>query len=134
MSYSRKNVLLMFAGALIATQGFAENDQNTASAYSEPQLDEIVVYGSREAGPAFVDPRYDEVMREQLLDQIAVMRLEEETEWRATLTYPLNDDPTILLGYDPTFDRERRQDIDLVSGPGDTVQTATVIRVGFNWR
>ncbi len=131
MSYSKKNVLLMLAGVLIASQGWAQDDQNAATAYSERQLDEIVVYGSQAVAPAFVDPRYDEFLREQLQDQIASMRLEEETEWRSGLTYPLSDDPTILLGYDPMFDRERRQDLDFTSGPGDTVKTATLVRVGF---
>ena len=134
MSYSKKNILLMLAGVLIASQGLAQDNQNAAAAYSEREMDEIVVYGSRAVGPAFADPRYDQFLREQLQDQIAFMRLEEETEWRSDLTYPLSDDPTILLGYDPMFDRERRQDLDLISGPGDTVQPATVIRVGFNWR
>jgi hypothetical protein len=33
MSYSRKNVLLMVAGALFATQGLAQDAQNAATAY-----------------------------------------------------------------------------------------------------
>ena len=131
MSYSGKNVLLMLAGALIATQGLAQNEQNAATAYSEREVDEIVVYGSREADPAFADPRYEEFWREQLLDQIALMRLEDETEWRAALTYPLSDAPNIVLGFDPKFDLERRQEIDLVSATGDTIKTATLIRTRF---
>jgi len=133
MSYSRKNVLLMLAGALIASQGFAQNDQNAATAYTEREVDEIVVYGSQKADPAFADPRYEEFWREQLLDQIALMRLEVETEWRSALTYPLRDNPTIVLGFDPKFDLERRQDLDLFSESGDTIKTATLIRAGFKW-
>ena len=131
MSYFRKNVLLIIAGALIASQGLAQDGQNAATAYSERQMDEIVVYGSRDAGPAFADPRYEEFWREQLLDQIALMRLEDETEWRAALTYPLSDAPNVVLGYDPKFDLERRQDLDLLSEPGDTMKTATLVRARF---
>ena len=131
MSYSRKNVLLMIAGALIASQGLAQDDQNAATGYAEREVDEIVVYGSREVDPAFADPRYEEFWREQLVDQIALMRLEQETEWRSALTYPLSDDPGIVLGFDPMFDLERRQDLDLVSEPGDTIKTATLIRARF---
>ena len=134
MSYSRKNVLLLLAGALIASQALAQDDQNVATAYSEREVDEIVVYGSREADPAFADPRYEEFWREQLLDQIALMRLEDETEWRAALTYPLSDAPNIVLGFDPKFDLERRQDLDLLSEPGDIIKTATLVRAGFNWQ
>ena len=131
MSYSTKNVLLMLAGALIASQGLAQNDQNAATAYAEREVDEIVVYGNRELDLSFADPKYEEFWREQLVDQIALMRLEEETEWRSALTYSLSDDPSIVLGFDPKFDLERRRDLDLLSEPGDTIKTAMLIRVGF---
>jgi hypothetical protein len=133
MSYFRKNVLLMLAGALIASQGLAQNDQNAATAYAEREVDEIVVYGGREVDPAFADPRYEEFWREQLLDQVALMRLEEAAEWRSALTYSLSDDQSVVLGFDPKFDLERRRDLDLLSESGDTIKTATVIRAGFNW-
>ena len=131
MSYSRKNVLLMLAGALIASQGLAQNDQNAATAYAEREVDEIVVYGNREVDLSFADPKYEDFWREQLVDQIALMRLEEETEWRSALTYSLSDDENIVLGFDPKFDLERRRDLDLLSEPGDIVKTAMLIRVGF---
>jgi hypothetical protein len=131
MSYSRQNVLLMLAGALIASQGLAQDDQNAATAYAERDVGETVVYGSREVDPTFADPKYAEFWREQLLNQNALMRLEEANEWRSALTYKLSDDPSIVLGYDPKFDLERRQDLDLVSKPGDTIKTAMLIRAGF---
>jgi hypothetical protein len=131
MSYSRKKILLMLAGALIASQGFAQDNQNAATAYAEQEVGETVVYASREVDPNFADPGYEEFWREQLLSQIALMRLEVETEWRSSLTYPLGDDQIIVLGFDPKSDLERRQDLDLVSEPGNTIKTATLIRVGF---
>ena len=131
MSYSRQNVLLMLAGALIASQGLAQDGQNAATAYADREVGETVVYGSREVDPTFADPKYKEFWREQLLEQIARVRLEEANEWRAALTYPLSDDPNIVLGFDPTFDLERRQDLDLVSEPGDTMKTATLVRARF---
>ena len=131
MSYSRKNVLLMLAGALIASQGLAQDDQNVATAYSEREVGETVVYGSREADPTFADPKYEEFWREQLLDQIALMRLEDETEWRSALTYPLSDAPNVVLGYDPKFDLERQQDLDLLSESSDIIKTATVVSARF---
>ena len=131
MSYFRKNVLLMVAGALIASQGLAQDGQNAATAYADREVGETVVYGSREVDPTFADPKYQEFWREQLLDQIALMRLEDETEWRATLTYPLSDAPNIVLGFDPKFDLERRQDLDLLSESGDTMKTATLVRARF---
>ena len=131
MSYFRKNVLLMLTGALIASQGLAQNDQNAATAYSELEVGETVVYGSRDVDPTFADPKYEEFWREQLLDQIALMRLEDETEWRATLTYPLSDAPNVVLGYDPKFDLERRQDLNLLSESSDIIKTATLVSVGF---
>ena len=131
MSYFRKNVLLMLAGALIASQGLAQDGQNAATAYAEREVGETVVYGSREIDPTFADPKYEEFWREQLVEQIARERLEEANEWRAALTYPLSDAPNIVLGFDPKFDLERRQDLDLVSEPGDTIKTAMLIRAGF---
>ena len=131
MSYSRKNVLLMLAGALIASQGLAQNDQNAATAYADREVGETVVYGSREVDPTSADPKYAEFWREQLLDQIALMRLEDETEWRATLTYPLSDAPNVVLGYDPKFDLERRKDLNLLSESSDIIKTATVVSARF---
>ena len=131
MRDSRKNVLLILAGTLIASQALAQDDENAATEYAEREVSEIVVYGSREADPAFADPRYEEFWREQLLDEMALMRLEQETELRSALTYPLSDAPSIVLGFDPTFDLERRQYLDLVSEPGDTIKTATLALVRF---
>ena len=131
MKDSRKNLLLILAGTLIASQAVAQDDQNTTTAYAEREVSEIVVYGSREGDKTFADPLYAEFWREQILDQIAVMRLEEANQWRAALTYPVSDAPSVVLGFDPKFDRERRQDLDLLSEPGDTIKTATLVRVGF---
>ena len=131
MRDSRKNLLLILAGTLIASQALAQDDQNAATGYAEREVSEIVVYGSREADRPFADPVYEEFWREQLLDEIALMRLEEANEWRSALTYKLSDEPSIVLGYDPKFDLERQQDLDLVSKPGDTIKTAMLIRAGF---
>jgi len=131
MSYFRKNVLLIIAGALIASQGLAQDAQNVATAYADGEVGETVVYGSRDVDPTSADPKYDEFWREQLLDQIALMRLEDETEWRATLTYPLSDAPNVVLGYDPKFDLERQQDLDLLSESSDIIKTATVVSARF---
>ena len=131
MSYFRKNVLLMVAGALIASQGLAQDGQNAATAYADREVGETVVYGSREVDPTFADPKYEEFWREQLVEQIARVRLEEANEWRAALTYPLSDAPNIVLGFDPKFDLERRQDLDLLSESGDTMKTATLVRARF---
>ena len=60
MRDSRKNVLLILAGTLIASQALAQDDENAATEYAEREVSEIVVYGSREADPAFADPRYEE--------------------------------------------------------------------------
>lgn len=133
MSFSRKTVLLMLAGALISSQGFAEDEQNAAMANAEREVGETVVYGSRDVDLAFADPRYVEFWREQLQDQVAVMRLEEETEWRSVLTYTLNDNPNIVLGFDPKFDLERRWYLDITDETGETIKTATLVRAGFNW-
>ena len=131
MSYFRKNVLLMLAGALIASQGLAQDGQNVATAYADREVGETVVYGSREVDPTSADPKYEEFWREQLVEQIARVRLEEANEWRAALTYPLSDAPNIVLGFDPKVDLERRQDLDLLSEPGDTMKTATLVRARF---
>ena len=131
MSYFRKNVLLMLAGALIASQGLAQDGQNSATAYADREVGETVVYGSRAVDPTFADPKYKEFWREQLVEQIARERLEEANEWRAALTYPLSDAPNIVLGFDPKVDLERRQDLDLLSESGDTMKTATLVRARF---
>ncbi|MGI9291940.1 MAG: hypothetical protein ACR2QG_11800 [Gammaproteobacteria bacterium] len=133
MSYTRKNLLLMFAGTLLASQALAQDAQNAATAYAEREVSEIIVYGSREVDPAFADPGYEEFWREQLLDQIALMSLEAETEWRSALTYSLRNAPSVVLGFNPKYDLERWQDLDLVSEQRDTIKTATLIRAGFNW-
>ena len=131
MSYFRKNVLLMLAGALIASQGLAQDGQNAATAYADREVGETVVYGSRDVDPTFADPKYQEFWREQLVEQIARERLEEANEWRVALTYTLSDAPSIVLGYDPKFDLERRQDLDLVNEQRDTIKTATLARARF---
>jgi hypothetical protein len=71
------------------------------------------------------------VWREQLLEQRGRVRLEEANEWRAALTYPLSAAQNIVLGFDPSFDFERRQDLDLFSVPGGTTVAATLIRGRF---
>ena len=131
MSYFRKNVLLMLAGALIASQGLAQDGQNAATAYADREVGETVVYGSRDVDPTFADPKYEGFWREQLLEQIARVRLEDANEWRAALTYALSDDPNIVLGYDPKFDLERQQDLDLLSESSDIIKTATLVRARF---
>ncbi len=133
MRESRKNILLILAATLIASQALAQDAPNTATAYAEREVSEIVVYGSREVDRAFTDPVYEKVWREQLLEQIALMRLEEANEWRASLTYELRNAPSIVLGFDPKYDLERRQYLDLVSEQRDTIKTATLARAGFNW-
>ena len=74
MTDSRKNLLLLLAGTLIASQALAQDEQNAATVYAEREVSEIVVYGSREVDTAFADPGYEEFWREQLVDQIRNLR------------------------------------------------------------
>ena len=129
----KKKVLLIVAGALITSQVVAQDEQMAATAYAEREVSEIVVYGSREAEEGFADPWFEDFWRDQLREQIILMRLEEANEWRAALTSPLSDAPNVVLGFDPQYDLERWQELDLINEQRDTIKTATLIRAGFNW-
>ena len=121
----------LLALLLIPLQLAAQVDEDKSADEATEVLEEIVVYGSREGDPTDADPKYEEIWRQRMLDQVARMRLEEETKWREDLTWQSSEDSRIVLGYDPAGDRLRRQDLDLVDMPGDTVKPATLFRAKF---
>ena len=122
---------MIVASLLLAAQASAQDDMNAVAQESIAELDEIVVYGSRSERSAFTYPGNQEFWRQQILDQIALMRVEEEERWREALTSELSKNPRILVGFDPSFDLERRMYLDITDQPGDAIKTATLIRTKF---
>ena len=125
-------ILPLLTFTLAAVPVAAQVDEAAPDDNSGEMLEEIVVYGSRSGDPSSVDPKYAEIWRQQMLDEVERMRLQEEMEWRnSNLTYQSSADSRIVWGYDPKSDRDRRTDFDYDRLPGDTVKPATLFRAKF---
>jgi hypothetical protein len=117
---------------LLAASVVAQEDENAPADESGEMIEELVVYGSRSGDKREVDPMYEEMLRQQMMDEVQRMRLEEEEDWRnSELTFQSSSESRMVWGYDPAADRALRNDIDHNSLPGDTTKPATVFRAKF---
>ena len=137
-STSRALLLLAILGWL-ALPAYAQVDETRQAGSAKPAepignevLDEIVAYGKRPGDPTAADPKYDDIWRQRMRDQIARMRVEEEEQWRRSdLTTTTDTTPRMEFGYDPKADRERRNDLDTLDRSGDAIKPATLFRARF---
>jgi hypothetical protein len=132
-------LLLLATLGCVVLPAYAQVDERVnqeAAVIAEPAsnevIDEIVAYGKRSGDPTDADPKYDSFWRQQMQDEIARDRAEEEQQWRGgdlTVTTGAND--RMEWGYDPQSDRDRRMDLDLNDRSSDISKPATLFRAKF---
>ncbi len=117
---------------LLAAPVVAQENQNAPADESGEEIEELVVYGMRSGDKREVDPMYEEMLRQQMMDEVQRMRFEEEEDWRnSELTFQSSRESRMVWGYDPAADRALRNDIDRNTLPGDTTPPATLFRAQF---
>ena len=117
---------------LLAAPVAAQVEQNAPDDDSGEVVEELIVYGTRPGDQVKVDPLYEEMLRQQMMDEVQRMRLEEEEDWRnSNLTYRSSRESRMVWGFDPKADRDLHNDIDRNSLPGDTTKPATLFRAKF---
>jgi len=122
----------VLTATLLATPVAAQVDESAPAEESGEVIEELVVYGARPGDQVKADPMYEEMLRQQMMDEVQRMRLEEEVDWRnSELTYQSSRQSRIAWGYDPKSDRDMRDDIERNSLPGDTIKPATLFRAQF---
>jgi hypothetical protein len=110
----------------------AQVDASASEDDSGEITEELVVYGTRPGDQVEVDPVYEEIMRQQMMDEVQRMRLEEEAGWRdSNLNYQSSRDSRIVWGSDPGADRDMREDFERNGLPADTTKPATLFRAQF---
>ena len=132
-------LLLLATLGCVAVPAYAQVDQSVAqedAVISEPAsnevIDEVVAYGKRSGDPTDADPKYDAFWRQQMQDEIARTRVEEEQQWRrGDLTVTTGKDARMEWGYDPKSDRDLRNDLDLYDRSSDITKPATLFRAKF---
>lgn len=117
---------------LLTAPVVAQVEQQAPVDESGEVIEELVVYGTRSGDPVDADPMYEEMLRQQMLDEVQRMRFEEEEDWRnSNLSYRSSRESRMVWGYDPKAERDMRNEIDLNSLPGDTTKPATLFRAQF---
>ena len=98
------------------------------------EIDEIVVIGGDRPGdPTDHEPSYEDVLREQLiedLERLEAMR-DRDNEWRNYTTTSVNSSTRMSWGYDAEAESRMRRDTDLMDVQYETTKPASVFRVGF---
>ena len=106
---------LLISGALAASLASlpvtAQVDEGVADDDSAEVIEELVVYANRKGDQVEVDPVYQEMMRQQMMDEVQRMRQEEEEDWRnSNLTYQSSKKSRIVWGSDPKTDRAMQEE------------------------
>ncbi len=110
----------------------AQIDASAPAGDSGEVKEELVVYGTRPGDQVDADPVYQEIMRQQMMDEVQRMRLEEEEGWRnSELTYQSSQKSRIVWGSDPKTDRAMQEDFERNSLPGETTKPTTLFRAQF---
>lgn len=118
--------------SLLAAPVAAQVDESAPADESGEVVEELVVYGTRPGDQVEADPMYEEILRQQMMDEVQRMRLEEEEDWRnSNLTYQSSRQSRIAWGYDPAADRDMLDDIERNRLPGDTTKPASLFRAQF---
>jgi len=127
---------LLISGALAASLASlpvtAQVDEGVSNDDSSEVVEELVVYANRKGDQVEVDPVYQDMMRQQMMDEVQSMRLEEEEDWRnSNLTYQSSQKSRIVWGNDPKTDRAMQEDLERNRLPGDTTKPTTLFRAQF---
>jgi len=127
---------LLISGALAASLASlpvtAQVDEGVADDDSAEVIEELVVYANRKGDQVEVDPVYQEMMRQQMMDEVQRMRQEEEEDWRnSNLTYQSSKKSRIVWGSDPKTDRAMQEDFERNTLPGETTKPTTLFRAQF---
>jgi hypothetical protein len=125
-------ILAMLFSALTAFPVAAQIDEDAVDTESDEIIEELIVVGTRPGDPADADPLYREVLRQQMMEEVDRMRVEEEEGWRnSNQTYKTSEKSRLVWGYDPKEDRDMRNDVDYSTLPGETIKPATLFRAQF---
>jgi hypothetical protein len=125
-------ILAMLFSALTAFPVAAQIDEDAVDTESDEIIEELIVVGTRPGDPADADPLYREVLRQQMMEEVERMRVEEEEGWRnSNQTYKTSEKSRLVWGYDPKEDRDMRNDVDYSTLPGETMKPATLFRAQF---
>jgi hypothetical protein len=125
-------IVVMLFYALAALPVAAQIDEDAADTEPDEVIEELVVIGTRPGDPADADPAYREVLRQQMMEEVERIRVEEEEGWRnSNLNYQSSEESRIVWGYDPKADREMRNDMEFNTLPGETTKPATLFRAQF---
>ena len=127
---------LLISGALAASLASlpvtAQVDEGVSDDDSAEVIEELVVYANRKGDQVEVDPVYQEMMRQQMMDEVQRMRQEEEEDWRnSNLTYQSSKKSRIVWGNDPKADRAMQEDLERNRLSGDTTKPTTLFRAQF---
>ena len=130
--FASRLIMGVLSVTLLAAPGVAQVDQDAPADESGTVIEELVIVGTRPGDQNKADPMYEEMLRQQMMEEVQRMRFEEEEDWRnSNLTYQSSQQSRIVWGYDPKADREMRDDIERNSLPGDTTKPATLFRAQF---
>jgi hypothetical protein len=130
--FSSRLVMGALSASFLTAPVVAQVEQNKPVDESDEVIEELVVYGTRSGDQVKADPMYEEILRQQMMDEVQRMRLEEEDDWRnSNLTYRSSRESRMVWGYDPKADRDLLNEIDRNSLPGDTTKPATLFRAKF---
>ena len=126
----------LFSGALffalISLPAVAQIDESATDDEPDEAMEELVVVGTRPGDPFEGDLAHKETLRQQMMQEVERMRVEEEQGWREEqLTYKSSESSRISWGYDPKEDRDLRNDMTFEAMPGETVRPATLFRAEF---
>jgi hypothetical protein len=125
-------IVVMLFYALATLPVAAQIDEDAADTEPDEVIEELVVIGTRPGDPVDADPAYREVLRQQMMEEVERIRVEEEEGWRnSNLNYQSSEESRIVWGYDPKADREMRNDMEFNTLPGETTKPATLFRAQF---
>ncbi len=125
-------MVVMLLHALAVLPVAAQIDEDAAETEPDEVIEELVVVGTRPGDPSDADPAYREVLRQQMMEEVERIRVEEEEGWRnSNLNYQSSEESRIVWGYDPKADREMRNDMEFNTLPGETTKPATLFRAQF---
>ena len=125
--------------ALAGTQAFAQEDTAQTDNTVKVMDEMVVTAGPKSGDPIDLDALYEEEMRDRFMrDQEFLRDLEEEDEWRKSVSTTAEGPGRMQWGYSAVDERrmQREQQMQGEAGrfestPTETVKPATVFRVGF---
>jgi hypothetical protein len=125
-------IFAMLFSALTALPVAAQIDEDAVDTESAEIIEELIVVGTRPGDPADADPLYREVLRQQMMEEVERIRVEEEEGWRnSNQTFQSSEESRMVWGYDPKADRDMRNDMDFNTLPDETIKPATLFRAQF---